>query len=481
MKKIFLFLLGLGPICNLFSQGLFSKTFGSPGTFNAAKSLVKTNDSGFAILGSTGGWGAENGDFALIKTDSLGNQQWSKTIGTVQTEEGVSMKLLPDGGFILAGNTSTSSGDYNIYVVRTNSVGDTVWTKQLGGEGWDLCGEIIALSTGGFCVSGTSYGPSHELGAMSIYGLNSTGNVLWNSFLENEGEQKASSILEINPGNIFMAGSAINPATGSEDMAITKWASNGNLLWAKFYGTGQEDWISSMCKGPGASYGIGGNTLMPEGNHQPYMFSIDADGIVMLDGYNPGTSDAELKSIRFNSTANSYLVLMDFSSYSVPQTSNAYMFSPTFEFQCSALFSSLYGKCYGGELIQGYNGYIAYTGYSDAYSPGLTSIFLATAGNGCQYSSTVLLSINDEKESEGNIYPNPTQGTFNVRLDSKIENPEFILTDISGKRITIHILKNNGDYSITISDHKPGHYFLSILNDKGQRVFFKPVISEANQ
>jgi hypothetical protein len=63
------------------AQTLFTRTYGAFGEFNRSHSVAQSFDGNYLFLGSTGGWGAINGDIALVKTDTLGNIIWTKLYG----------------------------------------------------------------------------------------------------------------------------------------------------------------------------------------------------------------------------------------------------------------------------------------------------------------------------------------------------------------------------------------------------------------
>jgi hypothetical protein len=91
---------------------------------DVAKSVLKTPDGGYIIVGTTYSYGAGNGDVLLIKTDSLGNMQWSKAYGGIEEDIGNSIALTNDGGYIIVGTTkSFGSGNKDIYLVKTDSLG----------------------------------------------------------------------------------------------------------------------------------------------------------------------------------------------------------------------------------------------------------------------------------------------------------------------------------------------------------------------
>ena len=71
-----------------YSQLGFTNTYGAFGLFNDAADLAVDSESNVFICGSTGGWGAINGDMTVIKTDSSGIQLWAKVYGDSTTQMG---------------------------------------------------------------------------------------------------------------------------------------------------------------------------------------------------------------------------------------------------------------------------------------------------------------------------------------------------------------------------------------------------------
>lgn len=111
-------------------------------------SLALTSDDGYIIVGEmwyiTGG----QGDLWLIKTDSLGGVQWMRIYGGRLWDVGYSIQETSDGGYITVGKThSFSKGDADLWIVRTDSNGDTLTVQEkLIGQApaayWDILSPI---------------------------------------------------------------------------------------------------------------------------------------------------------------------------------------------------------------------------------------------------------------------------------------------------------------------------------------------------
>ncbi len=98
---------------------LWSHTYGGPNE-DHAHALTSTTDGGFLLAGHTDSFGAANGDIYAVKTDSVGQTQWTFMLPRPGYESAESVQKTPDGGFILAGNR-IAEGLANIMLIRLSS------------------------------------------------------------------------------------------------------------------------------------------------------------------------------------------------------------------------------------------------------------------------------------------------------------------------------------------------------------------------
>ena len=137
----------------------WSKTFGGTEYNDYAQSVQQTSDGGYILAGYT--YGAGYADAWMVKTDSNGNKQWSKTFGGTDDDRAWSVQQTADGGYILAGDTlSYGAGRTDFWMVKTNSSGNKQWDKTFGGTGWDFAKSVQQTADGGYILAGDtlSYG-----------------------------------------------------------------------------------------------------------------------------------------------------------------------------------------------------------------------------------------------------------------------------------------------------------------------------------
>jgi len=128
MRKTFitltaLFLLHL-PLSAQPPDTLWTGTLGGTGN-DEGYSVQQTIDGGYIIAGRTMSYGAGGSDVYLIRTDASGSEEWSQTFGGSASDYGQSVQLTSDGGYIIAGYTSSyGAGSSDVYLIKTNANGD---------------------------------------------------------------------------------------------------------------------------------------------------------------------------------------------------------------------------------------------------------------------------------------------------------------------------------------------------------------------
>jgi len=156
---------------------LWTRTYGGTAG-DCGRSVQQTSDGGYIIAGSTSSFGAGGSDVYLVKTGSSGDALWTRSYGGSGDDYGFSVQQTSDGGYIIAGVTgSFGAGGYDVYLLKTDSSGDTLWTGTYGGNCYDYGRSVEQTSEGGYVIAGYTY----LYGPADVYLLktNSSGETLW--------------------------------------------------------------------------------------------------------------------------------------------------------------------------------------------------------------------------------------------------------------------------------------------------------------
>ena len=242
MKKMLVIsILGLMLAVNLMAQTpgdtLWTKTYGGAEE-DLGRSVQQTTDGGFIIAGSTNSFGAGDEDLWVIKTDVNGDTLWTKTYGGIEEDQGNSIKQTSDGGYVVVGNTeSYGAGDNDVYLIKINSDGDTLWTKTYGDINNESGIDIQLTSDGGYIILGSksSVTPPTQW-EIYVIKTDSNGDTLWTNTFGGTGLYWAAHIEQTLDGGYIISGSE-DIYGGCPNIYVIKTDSIGNTQWTRIYGT----------------------------------------------------------------------------------------------------------------------------------------------------------------------------------------------------------------------------------------------------
>jgi hypothetical protein len=242
----------------------WNKTYGGT-NWEESRCMIKTNDGGFAIAGFTSyGW-IGNRDFLLIKTDANGNEQWNKTYGGSSSEEAYSIVQTVDGGYALLGTTlSFGAGNGDFWLIKTDSLGNVEWNKTYGEALYLEEGmSIIQTVDGGFALAGYKEGPiiyPYELinDDFWLVKTDSEGNVQWSKTYDQSKDDSARSLTQTSYEGYLLAGHT--NSTGTLDFWIVKVNNGGLVQWNITLGGSGRDQASEVIHTSDGGYAIVGFT-----------------------------------------------------------------------------------------------------------------------------------------------------------------------------------------------------------------------------
>jgi len=210
----------------------WTRTVGGPES-EEGNSLIQTSDGGYAIAGYTESFGAGGADVYVVKLDAKGNLQWTKTIGGKNADGGSSIIQTSDGGYAIAGYTeSFSAGEADVYVVKLDAKGNLQWTKTIGGENDDWGSSLIQTSDGGYAIAGST--TSFGAGGADVYvvKLDAKGNLQWTKTISGKSADGGSSLIQTSDGGYAIAGYTESFGAGFSDVYVVKLDKNGNACCA---------------------------------------------------------------------------------------------------------------------------------------------------------------------------------------------------------------------------------------------------------
>jgi hypothetical protein len=260
----------------------WSKTYGGTDV-DQASFVVQTIDGGYALIGFTTSSSAGEVDFWLVKTDSNGNKLWNKTYGGSDFDFASSGLQTNDGGYIIAGSTwSFGAGDEDFWLVKTDSNGNKLWDRTYGGNKPDGANCVIQTADGGYALAGytASFG-AVDIGASDFWLVktDSNGNKLWTKTYGGTNNEIAESLAQTSDGGYILAGYTQSLGDWRGDFWLVKTDSNGNKLWSQTYGGSGYDRAESVIQTTDGGYAFAGHTNSFQADNQRVLGLVKTDSV----------------------------------------------------------------------------------------------------------------------------------------------------------------------------------------------------------
>jgi len=244
-------------------DSLWSRTFG--GTFSdQCLSAQQTSDAGYVLAGTTISFGAGGSDFWLVKTDGNGDSVWSRTFGGTNDDLCWSVQQTSDGGYALAGYThSFGVGDDDFWLVKTDANGDSLWSRTFGGTSTDRCTSVQQTSDGGYVLGGYTY--SFGTGSCDFWLVktDTSGDSLWSRTFGGTSGDYYGLVEQTSDGGYILAGHTYSFGEGTPTYTnswLVKTDANGDTLWSRAFGGTRSDYCYSVKQTSDGGYASVGST-----------------------------------------------------------------------------------------------------------------------------------------------------------------------------------------------------------------------------
>ena len=436
------------------------------GSGNECYSILETLDKGFLLVGEVHSFGAGKSDVYLVKIDNNGDTMWSRTYGGIESDYGESAAATSDSGFVITGFTeSFGAGLRDIYILRLNALGDTLWTKTLGGVSTESAKDIAITSNGDIIITGFTF--SYGAGNADAYlaKIDKFGNLLWEKSYGGLLNDYGYSVDVRNDAGYIISGATESFGAGEQDVYVIKTDSNGNILWSKTYGGERFDTGNAIQETSDRGFIIAGSTNSFNLDWEDaYLIKLDSIGDTLWTQSYGGAFTDIAKDVK-QYYDNGYIMVGYTQSFGFNRitsyvirtdslgVSGCHQRKTTTTVQSA---SSIQNTINSNESFGG----------DISRSPTVTGNTLLSYSNWCD--STVSV-INKILADAINIYPNPAYNFIKIELNSNsLSSPNTIeLFRLDGQLVKKVSIEDT-TIEIDISDLTPGIYLLSFTNPNGK-------------
>lgn len=212
-----------------------------------SKDILIARDSSIVTVGYSVKPYSYHSDIWILKINQFGEKIWDKNFGGEADERANGVVETYDGGYAMAGFTSTTTNfQKDAWVVKVDSMGNKVWEMVFGGSKPDYANDIVETSDKGLVVCGMygSSGAGHK--SFWVAKMDSTGRDIWDYTYPINEWDVASSVVEGIDGYIYVAGYTRTHSVIDYDVVLLKIDQDGNLIWQKVFSWGRWDQATTI-------------------------------------------------------------------------------------------------------------------------------------------------------------------------------------------------------------------------------------------
>jgi hypothetical protein len=266
---------------------MWDQTYG----YGDIRSLVATSDGGYALAGKTATFvtGVDDyGNFWLIKTDANGNMEWNQTYGGEDYDYACALVEASDGGYAITGTTSSfGAGNWDVWLVKTDTNGNMKWNQTYGGSGEETAFSLVQTSDGGYALAGSTY----PIGSNEDFWLIKTdayGSMEWNQTYGGNDVSVAHALVATSDGGYALAGGTGPFSIDEYDVWVVKTDGVGNMEWNSTYGGEKGDIAYSLVVSSNGGYAIAGSTRsFGAGDEDFWLIKTNEQGVPEFPSWAP--------------------------------------------------------------------------------------------------------------------------------------------------------------------------------------------------
>lgn len=474
------------------------------GTSASNASLDKTEDSN------------GDGDFWIVKLDSVGELEWQNTIGGSLVENLYTADETMDKGHILGGRsyssisgdkTEDSKGKSDYWVVKLDSNGVIDWQKTIGGSSWDELKSIHQTYDGGYICggissSGVSGDKTESLKGVYDYWilkLDPIGNIEWQKTIGGNDFDQLTSIKQTFDKGYVVGGYSPSDASydktesslGNDDYWILKLDSVGSIEWQNTIGGNSWDELNEVIQSSDGGYLLAGTSYSNAtgdktedtfGNADYWVIKLDLNGQILWQNTIGGGSTDQLYSIQETNNGEILIGGTSYSNMSGEKTEDNHGSNDYWILMLNSIGEVQWQKTIGGAysdhlytVVESNDGGYVLAGYSDSDISGdktedseshaywiVKLISDITTGENIQMSNVF---------NNVSVYPNPfTQQATLVVEDEHLNDFIFKIYDSIGRVVRTSRYRGIDEVIIERDALKEGMYYFEII-DK-DKVFY---------
>lgn len=408
----------------LSAQIAFFKAY-ADGGYSTGEGIVQLADSSYLVTGSSSSFDANSTEAYIMQVDSMGNQLWAYHYGGLESDKGRRIFHVPNDGIYVAGQSNSFGNTFfDAYFFKTDESGNLLYQKHYGGSAYEDIHDAVMLPDTSFFLVGESASTVDEVEDLYLLRINKNGDTLWTKTFGSSGKDVAHGVEMLNDTTVIVVGEYYVADSLTQKAMILRMHTDGTVQWMKTFGNQGKYVLKdiNIFQDTLRSVGYNQSNLSVEGNNYLFRMICTADGIYpgMANEVNNGDYSIEC-IVKYSSDPNNYYYAKkitnnpDIPTYLDGADIIIYKYGMNLYFNNAAFIPSNTGDDDPNEMIATSDGGAIMVGTSELPLHGGSNAILVKIGPNdfFPYSNTLpsfstLVSVQEvQQHSSLSVYPNP--------------------------------------------------------------------------
>lgn len=464
---LLLFIMSLG--ISLQAQVSFKRTYGGSGGYSKGNSLLQTPDGGYLCVGATSVYSNGTSDVFIFKTDSSGAFQWLKSYGGLNIDIANHITHTPDGNYLVCGYTnSKGNGGYDAYLLKIDGNGDTLWTKTYGGADWDFGNEVYCTAAGNIYIAGQTY----SFGKASqgyLIKTDAQGTLIYEKNFGGVADESFTALAPAFNNTVALAGYTNSYGSGLNDGYIIFSDTLGTVVDSLLMGGAKNEELNDIQPAAGNGLIAAGYSASYNANNNQDIYEVRIDSLYNML-WHAEFGGAVANAIAPSFSQGNYTVAGYSTNISSGNPTTAFIWigttPPNAWLPNFCPFKNFNSKPdVINDIIKVPGGWCA-IGTTENMSPGLSAAFLLKTNydiTAC--AENYILSLKNTPTFNFSIYPNPTDGLFNITFKQNIKSLNVNVYNALGQQVFSKAYKNIATIAEDFNSLDNGLYFIQLTAD----------------
>ena len=485
--RLISFIIGLFlSVVSIAQQGTYTRIFSGP-SYDEGIAVFRLPNKEIRLIGNTGSYGHGNTDVWLIALDSNGNFLWHKFYGGPNIEKVEDAVMTSSGDIFMVGSTTqNTSASYQVYFLGVDQYGQIISYNNYGGTNWEFGHGIDLISDTTFALVGETY--SYGMGQSDVFVLkvNRQGDTLWTKTYGGLNEDRGNAIKLMPDKGLMIVGTTKSFGNGSFDSYMLRLQQDGDTVWTKVVSHISDAEYYSMAINPDTSMvcvGYMSDTLNTYHDVDLAKFDQNSNFKWSAASQLSEGEECNIKSI-FREDNGDYIYCGITNKYSASQYSNIRVarISSAGWWQSSEAIGESMEEVGNAISLDDFNGkHYFLVGTTKSYDVKRSGIYFVRLDSNFNFDTTRLVDtptqISQSTTSQlMKLYPNPAFDYLNLDMSNINEDGELCIFNLLGMLVKkIRIDANTSAFRISIANLESGAYLITYRSQEIllQRQFVK--------